>query len=204
MPQGRGSAHLRRFRDRRGLAGRAAGRTGRARRDRDHRPPPLRHALHPLSVGRPRQRGAENCGCGRPFAKIDAIQGRMLDYFHLANDRWLHPYELVVSMMADGLGWINRYQLVHERADRIVLRRCEHRAPPPGRDRRVRTLRCRAGRPRGDRRGRDRAGDRTHFGGKFRVSRWLFGPTTTTSTASASARSTGERGNRAIDDDRAP
>ena len=67
-------------------------------------------------------RGAENCGCGQPFAKIDAIQGRMLDYFHLANDRWLHPYELVVSMMADGLGWINRYQLVHERADRIVLR----------------------------------------------------------------------------------
>jgi phenylacetate-CoA ligase len=67
-------------------------------------------------------RGPNTCGCGQPFAKIDAIQGRMLDYFRLANGRWLHPSELVVPMMVDGLEWISRYQLVHEREDRIVLR----------------------------------------------------------------------------------
>ena len=73
-------------------------------------------------------RGPETCGCGQPFAKIDGIQGRMLDYFRLANGRWLHPYELVVPMTADGLEWISRYQLVHEREDRIVLRL----VPAPG------------------------------------------------------------------------
>jgi phenylacetate-CoA ligase len=67
-------------------------------------------------------RGPDTCGCGQPFAKIDAIQGRMLDYFRLANGRWLHPSELVAPMMVDGLEWISRYQLVHEREDRIVLR----------------------------------------------------------------------------------
>jgi phenylacetate-CoA ligase len=67
-------------------------------------------------------RGAETCGCGQPFSKIDAIQGRMLDYMHLANGRWLHPYQLVVPLMADGLAWVGQYQIVHEREDSIVLR----------------------------------------------------------------------------------
>jgi phenylacetate-CoA ligase len=66
-------------------------------------------------------RGPDTCGCGQPFAKIDAIQGRMLDYFRLANGRWLHPYELS-ALMADEAGWISRRQFVHEREDRIVLR----------------------------------------------------------------------------------
>jgi phenylacetate-CoA ligase len=78
-------------------------------------------------------RGPDTCGCGQPFAKIDAIQGRMLDYFRLANGRWLHPSELVVPMMADGLEWVSRYQLVHEREDRIVLRLVPAPGVTPGR-----------------------------------------------------------------------
>jgi phenylacetate-CoA ligase len=67
-------------------------------------------------------RGPDSCGCGQPFAKIEAIQGRMVDYFRLANGRWLHPFQLVALTMTDGLEWIGRYQLMHEREDRIVLR----------------------------------------------------------------------------------
>ncbi len=46
----------------------------------------------------------------------------MIDYFRLANGRWLHPYQLYALMMADGFEWISRFQLLHEREDRIVLR----------------------------------------------------------------------------------
>jgi phenylacetate-CoA ligase len=67
-------------------------------------------------------RGPDTCGCGQPFGKIDAIEGRMIDYFRLANGRWLHPYQLYELMMADGSEWISRFQLVHEHEDRIVLR----------------------------------------------------------------------------------
>jgi phenylacetate-CoA ligase len=73
-------------------------------------------------------RAAASCACGQPFARIEAIQGRMLDYFRLPDGRWMHPYELITNLFSDATRWIARYQLVQEREDRIVLRL----VPAPG------------------------------------------------------------------------
>ena len=73
-------------------------------------------------------RAAPGCACGQSFARVEAIQGRVLDYFRLPGGRWLHPYELMVNLFPDATRWIARYQLVQEREDRIVLRL----VPAPG------------------------------------------------------------------------
>lgn len=64
-------------------------------------------------------RGADTCPCGKPFATIQAIQGRMIDYFPLPHGRMLHPYE-IVSLVNDN-SWIQQYRLIQEREDRITL-----------------------------------------------------------------------------------
>jgi phenylacetate-CoA ligase len=66
--------------------------------------------------------GDTPCGCGAPFSTIFTVQGRMLDYFPLANGRLFHPYELVMIILEQGTGWIGQYQLTQERRDRVVLR----------------------------------------------------------------------------------
>ena len=66
--------------------------------------------------------GDTPCGCGSPFSTIFTVQGRMLDYFPLANGRLLHPYELVMIILERGTEWIGQYQLTQERPDRVVLR----------------------------------------------------------------------------------
>jgi len=65
--------------------------------------------------------GDAPCACGAPFSTIFTVQGRMLDYFPLANGRLFHPYELVMIILERG-GWIGQYQLTQERRDRVVLR----------------------------------------------------------------------------------
>jgi len=64
-------------------------------------------------------RGSETCPCGKPFATIQAIQGRMIDYFPLPNGKMFHPYE-IVSLVNEN-SWIQQYRLVQEREDRISL-----------------------------------------------------------------------------------
>ena len=59
--------------------------------------------------------GDAPCACGAPFSTIFTVQGRMLDYFPLANGRLFHPYELVMIILEHGGGWIGQYQLTQER-----------------------------------------------------------------------------------------
>jgi phenylacetate-CoA ligase len=66
--------------------------------------------------------GDAPCACGSPFSTIFTVQGRMLDYFPLANGRLLHPYELVMIILERGTDWVGQYQLTQERPDRVVLR----------------------------------------------------------------------------------
>jgi phenylacetate-CoA ligase len=68
--------------------------------------------------------GETACACGAPFSTIFTVQGRMLDYFPLANGRLVHPYELVMIILNHGTRWIAQYQLTQERRDRVVLRVC--------------------------------------------------------------------------------
>jgi phenylacetate-CoA ligase len=67
-------------------------------------------------------RGPEPCACGCPHATLRAIQGRMIDYFPLADGRLLHPYEITGSLLAELGPWVRQYQLTQETEDRIVLR----------------------------------------------------------------------------------
>jgi phenylacetate-CoA ligase len=64
---------------------------------------------------------AAPCACGAPFAAIDEIRGRMIDYFPLPGGRLLHPYEIVTRLVWGPREWIRQYQLVQERRDRVVL-----------------------------------------------------------------------------------
>ncbi len=75
--------------------------------------------------------GSATCRCGRPFATIRSVQGRMIDHFPLPDGRLLHPYELVRVLGAQAAGWIGQYQLTQERKDRVVLRLVPRSAPPP-------------------------------------------------------------------------
>jgi phenylacetate-CoA ligase len=75
--------------------------------------------------------GDTACPCGAPFSTIFTVQGRMLDYFPLANGRILHPYELVTIIFAHGTRWIGQYQLTQERRDRVVLRVVARLNPTP-------------------------------------------------------------------------
>ncbi len=67
-------------------------------------------------------KGHEVCPCGQPFSTLKAIQGRMHDYFRMPDGKYLHPDEIVVPIMENESAWFDRYQLIQEREDLIVLR----------------------------------------------------------------------------------
>lgn len=66
-------------------------------------------------------KGVETCRCGKPYATIQAVQGRMLDYFPLPGGRVIHPYEILLILLHGAASWIRQYQLLQEREDRITL-----------------------------------------------------------------------------------
>jgi phenylacetate-CoA ligase len=87
--------------------------------------PLIRYRLKDLvTKGRPR------CACGRPYATIQSVQGRMLDYFPLPDGRQIHPYELSVHIVQD-MPWVASYQTTQERLDRIVMRIVPIGTAPP-------------------------------------------------------------------------
>ena len=75
--------------------------------------------------------GDTACPCGAPFSTIFTVQGRMVDYFPLANGRLFHPYELVMIIIDRGTRWIGQYQLTQERRDRVILLVVPRLSPPP-------------------------------------------------------------------------
>jgi phenylacetate-CoA ligase len=74
-------------------------------------------------------RGEHHPNCSQPFSSIRNIQGRMIDYFPLPDGRVIHPYQILVSFIGGGDGWIRQYQLLQEREDHIVLRVQPAQAP---------------------------------------------------------------------------
>jgi phenylacetate-CoA ligase len=66
-------------------------------------------------------RGEAACECGAPFSTIFTVQGRMLDYFPLADGRLLHPYDVTWGIITHAMRWIGQYRLTQERRDRLVL-----------------------------------------------------------------------------------
>lgn len=66
--------------------------------------------------------GTTTCSCGQPFSTIRNIQGRMHDYFIMPDGSWLHPDNIIVPVMENESSWVNQYQLLQEKEDRIILR----------------------------------------------------------------------------------
>ena len=75
-----------------------------------------------FSLGDVATRGATPCPCGQPFATLQSVEGRTVDFFPLPGGRWLHPYRLIENVDPDGVEWIRQYRLVQEQRDRIVFR----------------------------------------------------------------------------------
>jgi phenylacetate-CoA ligase len=73
------------------------------------------------SLGDIASRGPEICSCGQPFSTLLAVQGRMDDYFMLPDGQLIHPDRLVVPIMENEGSWFDRYQLIQERKDLIIL-----------------------------------------------------------------------------------
>jgi phenylacetate-CoA ligase len=67
-------------------------------------------------------RGPDRCACGAPFTTLTAIQGRMNDFFPLADGRVLHPYLIGTAVWQPSLEWMHQYQVIQERRDRVVMR----------------------------------------------------------------------------------
>lgn len=86
--------------------------------------PLIRYALGDIAM-----RGPEPCPCGQPFATLVSVEGRLADYFHLADGRVIHPYAITGPLLTGSTDWIDRHQLVQEAPDRVVLRLAVNREP---------------------------------------------------------------------------
>lgn len=76
-------------------------------------------------------RGPDRCACGAPFTTLTAIQGRMNDFFPLADGRVLHPYLIGSAVWQPSLEWMHQYQVIQERRDRVLMRIVPLRPPQP-------------------------------------------------------------------------
>jgi phenylacetate-CoA ligase len=65
--------------------------------------------------------GEETCPCGLPFSTLSALDGRKTDYLILPNGRELFA-SAIAYILHDKAPWIERYELVQEREDKVALR----------------------------------------------------------------------------------
>ncbi|HEU4699170.1 MAG TPA: AMP-binding protein [Gemmatimonadales bacterium] len=79
--------------------------------------PIIRYRLGDLA-----RRPAAPCPCGLPFGALAALEGRVVDYFHLPDGRVVHPYLLTIHLVERTAPWARQYQLVQERVDLVTLR----------------------------------------------------------------------------------
>jgi phenylacetate-CoA ligase len=87
--------------------------------------PLIRYRLGDIAV-----RGADRCPCGSIYPTIDAVQGRMNDYFVLPNGRLLHPWTLSTPVL-EAHRWIDRYRITQERRDLVIYQIMPRIQPTP-------------------------------------------------------------------------
>jgi phenylacetate-CoA ligase len=74
-------------------------------------------------------RGPDQCRCGSPFTTLSAINGRTVDYFTLPDGTLLHAQVVAGAVWSGEFAWIQQYQLVQERRDRVVMDIIPRREP---------------------------------------------------------------------------
>ena len=66
-------------------------------------------------------KGPDVCPCGKPFSTLKEISGRATDYLRLPDGREMYA-AVVAHILQEHIAWIERYDLVQESRERIVLR----------------------------------------------------------------------------------
>jgi phenylacetate-CoA ligase len=75
-------------------------------------------------------RGPDVCPCGKPFPTLKEISGRAIDYLRLPGGRELFASALAIIVYKHA-PWIERYEIVQEREDLVVLRAVPSVPPRP-------------------------------------------------------------------------
>jgi phenylacetate-CoA ligase len=65
--------------------------------------------------------GETPCSCGAPVSTLSRILGRTIEQFVLPDGKLIHPYALVLPLLAEA-PWLRRYQIVQDRADRLLVK----------------------------------------------------------------------------------
>ncbi len=60
------------------------------------------------------------CPCGRTFARLARIEGRIVECVRLADGRVVSPFELTMAL--EKVAGLNRYQIIQEALDRFTVR----------------------------------------------------------------------------------
>jgi len=75
-------------------------------------------------------KGPDICPCGKPFLTLKEISGRAIDYLRLPGGRDLFASALATIVYKHAL-WIERYEIVQEREDLVVLKAIPAVPPRP-------------------------------------------------------------------------
>jgi len=92
---------------------------------------PLHGSAMPLlrfRLGDVVRRGPAVCPCGSPFSTLTAVSGRLTDFLVLPAGRELFASALAAPVHEQA-GWVERYELVQERTESVVLRARVFRPP---------------------------------------------------------------------------
>jgi phenylacetate-CoA ligase len=84
-------------------------------------------------------RGPDVCPCGKPFPTLKEISGRAIDYLRLPGGRDLFASALAIIVYKHA-PWIERYEIVQEREDIVVLRAVPEIPPRPEEIRKLKDL----------------------------------------------------------------
>lgn len=62
----------------------------------------------------------DSCPCGRTFARLTRIEGRLVDCVRLADGRVVPPFDLTMAL--EKVAGLDRYQIIQEALDRFTVR----------------------------------------------------------------------------------
>jgi phenylacetate-CoA ligase len=79
---------------------------------------------------------AERCACGRSFARMQRVEGRLVDCVRLRDGRVVSPFQLTLEL--ERVAGLERYQVVQDEVDRFTVR---YEGPETDRDSREREAR---------------------------------------------------------------
>lgn len=72
--------------------------------------------------------GSQICSCGFPYSTLERIEGKKQDYFYFSGGKEVYPWQLAL-LYYESAPWIQQFEIVQERENRVVLRAVASRPP---------------------------------------------------------------------------